>query len=70
MDGNAYNNTFSSIPLNMQGEYGDVYIKITLSTDFDTQYIKNIDDSQIVLNFYRQASAEELEFAEIADKCP
>ena len=54
----------------MQGEYGDVYIKITLSTDFDTQYIKNIDDSQIVLNFYRQASAEELEFAEIADKCP
>ena len=70
VDGNAYNNTFSSIPLNMQGKYGDVYIKITLSTDFDTQYIKNIDDSQIVLNFYRQASAEELEFAEIADKCP
>ena len=66
----VYNNTFSPIPSDIQGTKQTVYLRITLPNNLNINSIKSINNSKIILNFYRAVTSEELEFAEIADKCP
>lgn len=64
-----YNNTYNCLPKNWLGSNQEgCYIRIKLGfVPTTTPVIKN---SKMVLKFYRDATAEELEFAQIADACP
>ena len=66
----VYNNTFSPIPSDIQGTKQTVYLRITLPKGRDYSTVHSISNSKIILNFYRAVTSEELEFAEMADKCP
>lgn len=63
-----YNDSFNTIPEEKLGTEIDAYIRIAIGDEYkDAQSIEN---SFILLNFYRDCLEEELEFAEIADQCP
>ena len=70
IDDKVYNNTFSPIPSNIQGTKQTVYLRITLPKGNNYSTVRSISNSKIILNFYRAVTSEELEFAEMADKCP
>ena len=62
----VYNDTFNPLPFDLLGTIQPCYIRIKAA--ISTMPV--IKTSQILLNFYRDATAEELEFAKIADLCP
>ena len=59
------NDTFSPIPTKFWGKEQEVYLRIS----FEEEEV-SVETTQIILNFKRQTTSDELEFAEIADKCP
>ena len=63
-----YNDTFNPIPFNKLGGVFDAYVRIRLDDDIEDPI--TIQTSLFILNFTRDVSAEELEFAKIADECP
>lgn len=60
-----YNDSYSLIPAGVRPAI--TYLKIPLMQTLSQYEIK---DCSLILNFYRDTTAEELEFAQIADECP
>lgn len=63
----TYNDTYNPIPTTKLGKTHLTYVRIKLD---DEEENVSLQTSLIILNFTRNTSAEELEFAKIADECP
>ena len=63
----GYNDTYRLISNEYLGTDQYVYIKIYIPS---TQELVSLSSANIILNFSRDATEEELAFADIADKCP
>lgn len=65
-----YDNIENSIPLNKQNQEINLYLKIYLPEKDGESRPASISQALVLLNFYRDYTEEEFEFAEFADKCP
>lgn len=63
----GYNNTYSLIDSKYLGTKQKVFIKIYIKS---TEEKISLSSANIILNFSRDATIDELNFANIADKCP
>ena len=64
-----YNNTYSTIPSAILDTLkSNCYLRIKFGFNLDS--VPMISDSKVIVKFYRDATAEEIEFANIADSCP
>lgn len=66
-----FNDSYSVIPFDLLGEELDVYIRVKVNYR-ETHSVEWIDseNTDLILNFYRDCLDDEIAFAEIADKCP
>lgn len=63
-----YNDSYSLIPNNLFNKEINAYIKIQLTNNSNN--ISTLGDTILILNFFRDAAKDELDFAKVADACP
>ena len=64
----VYNDTYNLLPMDILGTSKQCFIRLAISSAPDN--IPVVEESKIILCFYRDATEEDLAFAKIADQCP
>lgn len=66
----AYNDTYNLLPVDLMGKSCFCYLRLPYSKSELETATPSIEQSKVILKFYRDATEEDLEFAQIADQCP